>query len=286
MKTTQVVRSLSLLAWIALWGGTAPASAQSLGAAATSAVQASAGVTAAGGVGTTVNGAVGSSPTASITGFPPAVVVAPFSIHVNDAFAVAAQASVNSLFVSLGSGACNTSPSAQMAGAIFTPGIHCFGAAADLSAGSTVTLDGSGTYIFRVGSALTANVGSNLILTGGADACNVFWQVGSSATLNGINFAGNVVSQASVTLGASATLTGRALARTAAVSLAGNNTVGGCSMAPPPPPPVCPTITLSPATLPNGAVAVAYSQTISASGGDAPHTFALTSGSLPGGLTL
>ena len=286
---SRVVRSpLAMAAGLtaaALLSSTTPASAQSLGAAATSAVQASAGVTAAGGGGTSVNGNVGSSPSASITGFPPAVVVPPFILHLNDGFAVAAQASVDSLFVSLTSGACATNPVTQMNGVTFAPGIHCFGAAtpADLASGGTVTLNGAGVYIFRVGSALTANVGSNVVLTGGADACNVFWQVGSSATLNGVSFPGNVVSQASVTLGTGAALTGRALARTGSVSLSGTNTVGGCSAAPPP----CPAITLSPATLPNGVIAVPFSQTITASGGVAPYTFTVTAGSLPPGpLTL
>jgi hypothetical protein len=279
-------KSASALALAASFLAYSPANAQSLGAAASSAIQASAGVTAAGGAGTTVNGEVGSSPSASITGFPPAVVVPPFTLHLNDGYAVAAQASVDSLFVSLTSGACSTTPVTQMNGATFAPGIHCFGAGtpADLSNGGTVTLNGAGTYVFRVGSALTANTGSNIILTGGANACNVFWQVGSSATLNGINFPGNVVAQASVNLGTGMNLTGRALARTASVTLAGANTVGGCSN--PPPPPVCPTITLSPASLPNGTVLVAYNQTISASGGVAPNTFTVTSGTLPGGLTL
>ena len=285
-SSTLSLRAVTPIALAALLWSAPTAGAQSLGAAATSAVQASAGVTAAGGAGTTVNGEVGSSPSASITGFPPAVVVPPYTLHLNDGFAVAAQASVDALFVSLGSGACSSTPATQMNGATFTPGIHCFGAGtpADLSTGGTVTLNGSGTYIFRVGSALTANTGSNIILTGGANACNVFWQVGSSATLNGVTFPGNVVSQASVTLGVSSSLTGRALARTGSVSLSGNNTVGGCSAAAPPP--VCPTITLSPTTLPNGTVAIAYNQTISASGGVAPNSFTVTSGTLPGGLTL
>jgi hypothetical protein len=54
----------------------------------------------------------------------------------------------------------------------------------------------------------------------------------------------------------------------------------------PPPPPVCPTITLSPGTLPDGTVAVAYSQTLGVSGGTAPYSFGVTSGALPSGVTL
>ena len=53
-----------------------------------------------------------------------------------------------------------------------------------------------------------------------------------------------------------------------------------------PPPPVCPVITLSPPTLPNGIVGVGYSQTITGNGGTAPYTFGVTSGALPAGLTL
>jgi len=85
-----------------------------------------------------------------------------------------------------------------------------------LAAAGTFTLSGSGTYIFQVGSALTANVLSSVLLTNGADPCSVFWQVTSAATLNGITFAGTVVAQAATSLGAGTisvpvNLAGRAL---------------------------------------------------------------------------
>jgi len=118
-----------------------------------------------------------------------------------------------------------------------TPGTYCFAAAADLAATGNLTLDGSGVYIFQVGSALTANVQSTVTLLNGADPCKVFWQVTSAATLNGISFAGNVVAQSGVTLGSGATLTGRALVRTAGpVTMAGGNTVNGCGGSPAPVP--------------------------------------------------
>ena len=91
-----------------------------------------------------------------------------------------------------------------------------------------MTLTGAGVFIFRVPSALTANVGSTVVLAG-VDACNVFWQVGSAATLNGGFFAGTVVAQAGVTLGVGARLTGRALAVNGPVTLSGSNSAGGCS---------------------------------------------------------
>lgn len=202
--------------------------AQSLGAASSFAVEGFAGVTAAGGAGTVVSGDVGSSPSASITGFPPALVAPPFGLHPNDAAAIAAQAADVALFTTLGAGACTDNLGAQMNGANIGPGIHCFSSTADLAALGTMTLSGAGTYIFRVPTGLTANVGSTVALAG-VDPCSVFWQVGSAATLNGVNFPGNVVAQAGVTLGVGASLTGRALSTAGPVTLSGGNTVGGCS---------------------------------------------------------
>jgi len=205
-----------------------PLLAQSLGAASSFAVEGFAGVTAAGAAGTVVTGDVGSSPSASITGFPPALVAPPFGLHPNDAAAIAAQAADVTLFTTLRTGACTDNLGAQLSGTSIGPGIHCFSSAADLAALGTMTLSGAGTYIFRVPTALTANVGSNVVLVG-ADPCSVFWQVGSAATLNGVSFPGNVVAQAGVTVGVAASLTGRALATAGPVTLSGGNTVGGCS---------------------------------------------------------
>ncbi len=282
--TRKHLRLVAIAGLATLFYTVAPAFAQSLGAASSYAVLGAAGVTAAGGAGTIVTGDVGSSPTASITGFPPAVVVAPFGIHANDASAIAAQAATGTLFGALNTGSCADTPTPQMSGAVFLPGIHCFASAADLAAGSSMTLSGAGVYIFRVPAALTLNVGASIVLAG-ADPCSVFWQVGTAATLNSINSVGNVDAQAGVTLGVGDQLTGRAMSAVGPVTLSGNNTSGGCST-PASVPPVCPTITLSPSTLPSGTVGVAYSQTILGSGGAAPYSFIITSGVLPAGLTL
>ncbi len=83
-----------------------------------------------------------------------------------------------------------------------------------LPANATLTLNGTGVFIFNVDSSLTANVLSNVV--GTANPCNIFWRVGSSATLNGTNFRGTVVASASITLGSGANLAGRALAGTGA----------------------------------------------------------------------
>lgn len=209
--------------------------AQSLGAASSFAVEGFAGVTAAGGVGTIIAGDVGSSPSTSITGFPPALVAPPFGVHANDAAAIAAQAADITLYNTLGNGACTDNLGAQMNGANIGPGIHCFSSTADLAALGTMTLSGAGVYIFRVPTGLTANVGSSVSLAG-VDPCSVFWQVGSAAVLNGVNFPGNVVAQAGVTVGVGASLTGRALSTAGPVTLSGGNTVGGCSAVTPAPP--------------------------------------------------
>ena len=95
-----------------------------------------------------------------------------------------------------------------------------------LSAGN-VTLDAQGdvnaVFIFQVGSTLTTIGGTQVILAGGAQAKNVFWQTGSSATL-GTNsiFQGNIMSLQSITLETGATLVGRTLARNGAVTLDSN----------------------------------------------------------------
>jgi hypothetical protein len=212
----------------ALLFSASPALAQSLGAATSFAISATAGVTAAGGAGTIITGDVGTSPSASITGFPPALVTAPFSLHANDTAAIDARAAVTALYTELGVGPCTTTPGAQMAAINFGPGIHCFSSTADLALGSSMTLTGAGVYIFRVPAELTANVLSTVTIAG-ANPCLVFWQVGSAATLNGANFPGNVVAQAGVTLGVSASLAGRALVTAGPVTLSGTNIIQGCS---------------------------------------------------------
>jgi Ice-binding-like len=202
--------------------------APALGAAQSFAVLGGSAVTAAGS-GAVVTGDVGVATGTSITGFPPATVTPPFGIHINDAAANAAQNSVTSLYTALLPGSCPSASLPQLNGATFTPGTYCFSSTADLAAGGVLNLNGNGIYIFQVGSGLTANVLSSVNLNG-ADPCNVFWQVTSAATLNGLNFPGNVIAKAGITLGVGANLTGRALNLIPGpVTMSGTNTVGGCN---------------------------------------------------------
>ena len=104
------------------------------------------------------------------------------------------------------------------------PGVY--NAPSGLLVDGAVTLDAGGdpnaVFIFQVGSALTVGSVQNadITLTGGASACNVFWQVTSSATLDSVsNFVGSIMALASITVNSSDTINGRLLARTAAVTL-------------------------------------------------------------------
>lgn len=194
------------------------------------------GVTGSTGAGTVVSGDVGSSPTASITNFPPSSVTPPFTLHLtNDVVVQQAHTDAIAAYNFLAAQGPGTVLAAQLDGAVLTSGIYSFaGGAADLAALGTLTLNGPGIFVFQVDSALTANVGSNVV--GTADPCSVFWRVGTSATLNGISFLGNVIADASITVGSGSNVTGRAIAGTGptgAVTMAGagGNTIGGCAAA-------------------------------------------------------
>lgn len=106
------------------------------------------------------------------------------------------------------------------------PGVYKSASTMSILSGN-LTLDAGGNpqavFIFQSGSALTTNLnggaGGNVVLAGGATACNVYWQVGSSAVLGGATFYGNVLALASVTLTSATQFTGRALANTGAVTI-------------------------------------------------------------------
>lgn len=191
---------------------------------------------------TVVNGNVGVWPGTSITGFPPGS-IAPGSgaFHSGNTVAQTAQADLTTAYLDAAGRACGTTiPGGILGGLTLTPGVYCMGAA-DLT--GTLTLNGNGIYIFQVASALTTAPGSQVLLTGGASACNVFWQVTSSAALGTTtSFAGTILALTSITINTGASLNGRALARNGLVSLASNGVLacsgGNLPPGPPPPPPV------------------------------------------------
>jgi hypothetical protein len=231
--SSSLLSSVAIVGLVALLGAAAPSSAQtppSTGSATSFAVLGGSSVTAAG-TGTVVNGDVGVSPGTSLTGFPAAATVTPpFSTHNNDGPAIAAQSATTALYIDLSTRTGATPIGPEVGSTLLPPGLYSFSSTANIANNTTLTLSGAGVYIFQVGSALTANTGSNVVLQNGADPCNVFWQVTSAATLLGVNFSGTVVAQAGVTVGTGATLLGRALTTPAgAVTLNGGDTVGGCA---------------------------------------------------------
>jgi hypothetical protein len=214
------------------WAAVAPP----LGVAEQFAVLGHSAVTGATGAGVVVEGDVGSSPTATISNFPPSSAVVPYSVHFsNDGVVQQAHTDAVAAYAALASQGTGTVLPDNLAtvGAL-TPGVYSFVTGTpDLPASATLTLNGSGIFVFNVTNALTANVLSNVV--GTANPCQVFWRVGSSATLNGTRFMGTVIADASVTVGAGANVAGRTLAgtgATGAVTIAGSggNTVGGCSV--------------------------------------------------------
>src|SRR6202040_4373156 len=146
---------------------------------------------------------LGVSPGSAVTGFPPGIVVTG-TIHAADAVALAAQNSVTTAYNSLASQACTQDLTGQdLGGKTLTAGIYCFSSSAQLT--GALTLDAQGNpnavFIFKIGSTLITASNSRVLLINGASPCDVFWQVGSSATLGtGTNFIGNILALTSITL--------------------------------------------------------------------------------------
>ena len=174
-----------------------------------------------------INADVGVSPGSTTTGFPPCVITG--ATHLADAVAGTQQGRLTGAYNYLASRACGTVVTpADLGGRTLPPGVYC--AATSMGVTGTVTLDGQGdpnaTFIFQIGSTLTTGTGANIALIGGAQAKNVWWQVGSSATLGtGTTFRGSILALTSITLVDNATMLGRALARNGAVSLGTNNSI-------------------------------------------------------------
>lgn len=186
---------------------------------------------------TTVLGNLGVSPLSAVTGFPPGLVSG--GIHSADALAGTAQTQLTTAYnLAAGAGPSTTIPAA-LDGLTYFPGVYNTGSSFGLT--GILTLNALGNpnaqFIFQTPTTLTTASGSTVVLINGAQASNVYWQVGSSATL-GTNsfFSGNILAFSSISLGTGAALSGRALARNGAVTLLSNviNTPAGLGGPPPP----------------------------------------------------
>ncbi len=166
------------------------------------------------------------SPGSAVTGFPPGALTPPAVMHVTDPTAAQAQVDLTTAYIYTAGLPGGAVLPGDMSGLTFTPGLYKTSSTVMLSAGN-VTLDAQGDvnaiFIFQVASTLTTIGSTHVVLAGGAQAKNIFWQTGSSATL-GTNsiFKGTVMALQSITLQTGATLEGRALARNGAVSLDSN----------------------------------------------------------------
>lgn len=175
----------------------------------------------------------------------------------------------------------------QLAGKTLKPGVYS-GGALDLASGSTLTLDGGAesVWVFQAASTLVTGSGSKILLINGASICNVFWQVGSSATLgSGSTFVGTILAKESVSVGNAAVIQGRLLASVSAVTLI-NDTItrpSGCVAGSGTVETTTPEITSG--SPDDATVGTPYTHTVTVTGTPTP-TVTVTEGELPAGLTI
>jgi hypothetical protein len=232
-STTAAVGLLLLVLFFALTlassAGAAPTNVP-LGTADSFAVLAGSGITNTGP--TTVNGDIGTSPTPAITGAASLTVTG--TTHAADGVALQAQTDLVTAYNDA-AGQGPTSPIvADLGGQTLSPGVYNSGSTIGLT--GALTLDAGGNpnavFVFQAGSGLTTASASQVNLANGAQSCNVFWQIGSSAALGtGSSFRGTIIALTSITVATGATIDGRVLARNGTVTL-DTNTITRSTCAP------------------------------------------------------
>jgi hypothetical protein len=182
---------------------------------------------------TVVNGNVGVSPGIAITGFPPAVLTG--TTEAGTTAAGIAMGSVAYVYGQLKGQTCLPNmTNLSLDGATLTPGVYCFSTSASIT--TTLTLDGQNKnnplFVFQMGSTFITATSAKIILISGALPCGIFWQVGSSATVNSASVVGVVIAYSSISVVASgSTCDGGLFALNGAVTLQ-NTTVkapGNCT---------------------------------------------------------
>jgi hypothetical protein len=186
------------------------------------------------GVTTSIDGDAGVFPGSAVVGLTAANIVSPFGIHAGDVAAETAKVDLLAAYNDAQSRSTNAiSLPGQLGGLTLAPGLYVNASTSGISGtgpNGILTLDAQGdpnaVWIFKMGSTLITDAGTSIVLAGNAQASNIFWQVGSSATL-GVNsvFYGTILADASITMNTGAVLHGRALTRVGAVTLDTNQLV-------------------------------------------------------------
>ena len=198
-----------------------------------------------------ITGQVGVAPGSAVTGFPPGTSGVQ---HKADAVAGIAKTDLTAAYLNAGpppapgTEACpgaNNFTGVNLGGKTLVPGVYCQDVAPTLT--GTLTLNGSGVYIFQIGTTAAPTTlvtaagapsapAARVVLIGGASPCQVFWRVTSSATIDTYTtFVGNIMALTSISMNTGATLNGRALAQNGAVTLQTNRIIqaAGCGYAAP-----------------------------------------------------
>jgi len=174
-----------------------------------------------------VTGEVGAA--AGIVGFPPGTAGPQ---HNADAVYTTAQTDLTAAYTNAAAQPCpgsNNYTGVNLGGLTLGPGVYCQTTAPTLT--GTLTLSGGGVYIFQIGSTLVTASGARVSLINGAQPCDIFWQVSTQATIaTSTTFVGTIMANTAIVMQTAATLNGRALARTAGVTLDTNRIIqpGGC----------------------------------------------------------
>jgi hypothetical protein len=185
---------------------------------------------------TKLSGDLGVSPGTAITGFPPGTVGG--AKHAGDAQAAKAQSDLTIAYNDAAGRALTASVAGDLVGKTLTAGVYK--STGPLALSGTVTLNGQGNpdavFIFQVASTLITASASHVKVINGAQACHVFWQVGSSATLGTTSsFKGTIMALTSIAVQTGALVQGRALARNGAVTLDNDTfTAANCATTPTP----------------------------------------------------
>lgn len=178
---------------------------------------------------TNVIGDMGLSPGSSVGGFPPGILVG--TLHINDVISNQAKLDLTAAYNDAAGRTATdiVTLSGNIGGLTLTPGLYKSTSSLAISSGD-LTFDAQGNpnavFIIQIASAFTTTSGRQVFLSGGAQASNIFWQIGSSATFGTTSvLKGTFMAMQSITFNTGASLSGRALARTGAVVMAGNTIV-------------------------------------------------------------